>query len=42
MAKTNKLKILNKKVIRPNQAEIENNPSARSARLRIAQRCGES
>lgn len=34
------LKRLNKKVIRPQPAEIEKNPSCRSARMRIGEKCG--
>ena len=32
------IKILNKKVIKPTEEEIKNNPRSRSAKLRIAQR----
>lgn len=35
------LKPVNKQVIRPSQIEIERNPAARSARLRIAEKTGE-
>jgi 16S rRNA (cytosine1402-N4)-methyltransferase len=31
--------VLNKKVIKPNEAEVSTNPSARSARLRIIEKC---
>ncbi|OPX18465.1 16S rRNA (cytosine(1402)-N(4))-methyltransferase [candidate division WOR-3 bacterium 4484_100] len=34
-----KLKILNKKVIRPAESEIKKNPQARSARLRVGEKC---
>lgn len=36
------LKPVNKQVIRPSQIEIERNPAARSARLRIAEKTGEA
>jgi 16S rRNA (cytosine1402-N4)-methyltransferase len=32
-------RILNKKVIKPSSGEVDNNPSARSARLRVIERC---
>jgi 16S rRNA (cytosine1402-N4)-methyltransferase len=34
-----RLRILNKKVIKPSASEIDKNPSARSARLRVIERC---
>jgi len=37
--RANFLKRLNKKVIRPSNCEIEENPSAKSARMRVAERC---
>ncbi len=33
------VRILNKKVIKPSDVEVSNNPSARSARLRVVERC---
>ena len=33
------LKILNKKVLRPSEDEIKNNPRARSAKLRVGEKC---
>jgi len=35
-----RLKVLNKKVIRPSAEEVRRNPRARSARMRVAERCG--
>jgi len=37
--KIGRLKRLNKKVIRPSQIEIKLNPSARSARMRVGEKC---
>jgi len=34
-----RLRVLNKKVIKPSADEVRNNPSARSARLRVVERC---
>ncbi len=34
-----KLRLINKKVIRPKEEEIMNNPRARSAKLRVAEKC---
>ncbi len=39
LSRQKKLKLLNKKVIRPTCAEIKENPRARSARLRVAEKC---
>ena len=33
------LKILTKKVIQPSEQEIRENPRARSAKMRVAERC---
>jgi 16S rRNA (cytosine1402-N4)-methyltransferase len=33
------IRVLNKKVIKPSAAEIDKNPSARSAKLRVAEKC---
>jgi 16S rRNA (cytosine1402-N4)-methyltransferase len=38
----NRYMILTKKPIRPNQSEIDENPRSRSARLRVAARCGDT
>jgi 16S rRNA (cytosine1402-N4)-methyltransferase len=34
-----RLKLLNKKIIRPKTTEVDANPSARSARLRVGEKC---
>jgi len=35
---TASLKIINKKIVTPNEEEVKNNPRARSAKLRVAEK----
>ena len=42
LEKENQLRRLNKKVIKPGAEEVNSNPSARSAKLRVAERCAAS
>jgi 16S rRNA (cytosine1402-N4)-methyltransferase len=39
LKKQGQIQLLNKKVIKPNKAEIDRNPSARSAKLRVIEKC---